>query len=212
MKEKILLIFGGKSTAIEIYEVAKTHYKHVFDKCIYVIGDNEIKGNDNSISDSEVQDFVVNKSCNYIISFANHKLRNKIEALMTKLSIQAINVIHPSSIISETSSLGVGNYVAGNVVISSYSNIGNHNMINYNTTVGHDTNLENHIIINPGVRVSGNVTIHSNVLVGANSFIFQGKTIGSETLIDAMTYVDRDIGDRMICSSKQLNVFKRVIF
>jgi len=209
---KNLLIFGGKSTAIEIAEVVKDFYLKEIDKVIFVIGDNEIKNNENQIFDSEIHKYFSQKKCNYIISFSSHSLRVKIENLMNEHKISPVNIIHPNAIISKTATLGGGNYIAGNTVVSANATIGNHNILNFNATIGHDTQIENHVIINSGARISGNVMVGSRVLIGANSFIFQGKKIGDDTLIDAMTYIDRDIDKKMICSSKQLNVFKRVIF
>jgi sugar O-acyltransferase (sialic acid O-acetyltransferase NeuD family) len=209
---KTLLIFGGKSTALEIAEVASEFYKTDFSLIKFVIGNKEKKNNETQLFDSEVATYAKSSNCNFIISFSNHKLRLKIENWMNELKIKAINIIHPNAIISKSAKIGCGNYIAANAVISSKSTIGNHNIINFNSTVGHDTIMNNHIIINPGARISGNVNIGSRILIGANAFIFQGKTVGDDTLIDALTYIDRDIESKMICSSKQVNVFKRVIF
>lgn len=209
---RTLLIFGGKSTAIEIAEVASEFYKNEFSFIKFVVGDKEQKNNDNQLFDAELIKYTNNNNCNFIISFSNHKLRLKTEKWMNDLKIEATNIIHPNSIISKSSQLGYGNYIAANTVISSNSIIGNHNIVNFNTTIGHDAVLNNHIILNPGARISGNVTIGSRTLIGANSFIFQGKTVGNDTLVDALTYIDRDIESKMICSSKQVNIFKRVIF
>lgn len=209
---KTLLIFGGKSTALEIAEVANEFYKNEFSFIKFVVGDEEQKNNDKQLFDSEVISYTKSRNCNFIISFSNHKLRIKIENWMNDLKVNAVNIIHPNAIISRSAKIGYGNYIAANVVISSNSIIGNYNIINFNTTIGHDAVLDNHIIINPGARISGNVNIGSRTLIGANSFIFQGKIIGDDTLIDALTYIDRDIDKKMICSSKQVNIFKRVIF
>lgn len=210
--KKTLLIFGGKSTALEIAEVVSEFYNNEFCDIKLVIGDEEKKKNENQLFDSEVSAYAKSNYCNFIISFSNHKLRLKVEKWMTDLKVNAINIIHPSVIFSKSSKMGFGNYFAANTVISSNSIIGNHNIINFNSTVGHDAVLSNHIIINPGARISGNVKIGSRILIGANAFIFQGITIGDDSLIDALTYVDRNIDKKMICSSKQVNIFKRVIF
>ncbi len=208
---KTLLIFGGKSTALEIAEIANEFFYNEFNCVKNVIGDDEQKKNDVQLFDSEVVSYANSNKCYYIISFSNHKLRIKIENWMSNIRIDAFNIIHPNAIISKSAKLGHGNYIAANTIISSYSIIGDHNIINFNTTIGHDAILNNHNIINPGARISGNVKIGSRTLVGANSFIFQGKTIGDDTLIDALTYIDRDIESKMICSSKQISIYKRVL-
>jgi sugar O-acyltransferase (sialic acid O-acetyltransferase NeuD family) len=207
-----LLIIGGKSTALEIYDVINSHLKEAYLDIVFVIGDNESMNDSyNFITDSELEDYVNKYKCCYIISFANHKLRVKFANLMNTYGIKPINIIHPSSIISSSANIGVGNYIAAGSIISYNAVINNHCMINFNATVGHDSYIKDHCIINPGARISGNVNIGERVLIGTNSIIFQGKNIGNDCLIDALTYIDRDIDDRMICSSRQLKIFKRVL-
>lgn len=207
-----LLIIGGKSTALEIFDVVETYYSKLFTNVIFVIGDNENIFEDyNYIKDSDIIDYVENRFCRYILSFANFELRLKFELLFDRLGISPINIIHPSSIISNSAKIGIGNYIAAGCVISSKALISNHCLINFGSSVGHDTFIKDHCIINPGTRISGNVKIGSRVLLGSNSFVFQGKTIGDNCVIDALTYIDRNIDNNMICSSKQLRVFKRVI-
>lgn len=211
-RNKTLLIFGGKSTALEIAEVAFEFYNNKFNKIKFVIGDNEIKSDSNQIFDSELTNNLLTNNSKYIISFSNHNLRLKVEDWMKNLNLKSTNIIHPSAIISKSATIGNGNYIAANTVISSKATIGNHNIINFNSTVGHDAFLNDHIIVNPGVRISGNVQIGSRVLVGANSFIFQGKSIGQDTFIDALTHIDKNVDEKMICTSKKTSIFKRVIF
>lgn len=210
--KKKLLIIGGKSTALEIYEVVLTCFENLYSEIIFVIGNNESVNDDfKYIKDFELEDYLSRNSCNYIISFANHSLRTKFEEIFNKFKINPVNVIHPSAIISSNSNIGKGNYIAAGSIISFNATVNNHNIINYNTTIGHDAYVGNHCIINPGARISGNVIIGDRVLIGTNSIIFQGLKVGNDCLIDALTYIDRDIDNNMICSSKQVKIFKRVI-
>jgi sugar O-acyltransferase (sialic acid O-acetyltransferase NeuD family) len=207
-----LLIIGSKSTALEIHDVVVCHFNDNFLNVVFVIGDNEnMTDSYKYIKDSELENYVAENECCYIISFANHELRVKFANLLNSYSISPINIIHPSSIISSSASIGLGNYIAAGSIISCNSIIMNHIMINFNTTVGHDSCIKDHCVINPGARISGNVKIGERVLIGTNSIIFQGKNIGDDCLIDALTYIDRDIENSMICSSKQLKIFKRVV-
>ncbi len=211
--EKELLIIGSKSTALEIYDVVINHIQNEYSKIVFVIGDKETMCNSFSyIKDSDITKYVENNNkYYYIISFANHNLRVKFENLLNSYGMTPINVIHPSAIISKSATIGLGNYIAANCVISYNAKIKNHNVINFNSTIGHDTIINNHCTINPGARISGNVEIGERVLIGSNSVIFQGVKIGSDCLIDALTYIDRNIESKMICSSKKLEIFKRVI-
>jgi sugar O-acyltransferase (sialic acid O-acetyltransferase NeuD family) len=211
MNEKLLLIVGGKSTALEIFEVASAYYCDRYSKIYFLIGDSERKSGDNQIFDSELKDYAKNYLYEYIYSITSQKIRLKIQKMMEELFILPTNIIHPSAIISNSSRIGLGNYIAANCILSVHSSIGNHNLINFNSVIGHDSQLRDHVILNPGARVSGNVKIGSRVLIGSNSFIFQGKNIGNDTIIDALTYIDRDIESNHICTSKNTKILKRVI-
>ncbi|MBR8537389.1 acetyltransferase [Carboxylicivirga sediminis] len=209
-----LLIFGGQSTAIEIFEVIKRYFRNDYDKVYHVIANTEEKLNPSYLYDSEVSD-IANKNTKFIISFANHKLRLKIEELMNSLGAEPTNVIHPKAEISPSATIGKGNYIAANAVISSNVNVGDNNVFNYNLVVGHDTTIENHNIINPGVSIGGNCHIASRTLIGANSFILQGKRIGNDCIVDALTYIDRDIDAGFIGTNRDydnLRVLRRIKF
>lgn len=207
-----LLIFGTKSTAIEIFEVAQYEIEKKFEKILFVTNNEHdiIPGYD-AILEDDLKNLRNKDHVFFIISLSNHTLRQKIQNICNNFNFKATNVIHPKSIISKTSKIGVGNYIAAGSVLSSNCSVSNHCIINFNSTIGHDSYIDDHCIMNPGARVSGNVKIGKRVLIGTNSLIYQGVKISDDCLIDALTYIDRDIEKKMICSSKQLNIFKRVI-
>ena len=205
-----LFIFGGSSTALEIFKVAKNNKKN-FSDIYFVIGEDENVTNNNQIKDSQISLFI-NKNSFYIISFSDSILRAKIREETKNLNLSPINIICPSSIIFDTVKMGEGNFINSNCIVSSNSVIGDHNILNFSSQIGHDTKIGNDVILNPGARISGNCVIGNRVLVGSNSLVMQEKIIGDDTLIDALTYIDRDIASGKICSSKNLRVYDRINF
>jgi UDP-3-O-[3-hydroxymyristoyl] glucosamine N-acyltransferase len=208
---KSLLIFGKESTGIEINEVARRYYNFYFDSILFVIGDHEVKNDSSHIFDSELKDFCKSNDCYYIISFSNSSLRIKMEEIMNKLSISPFSIISPYAIVSDTAKVDQGNYIAANVVISAHARLIGSNIINYNSTIGHHSIVNGHCIINPGARISGNVNLGESCLVGSNAFLFQGLSIGKNCIIDALTYIEKDLPDNMIASSKNTKTFKKVV-
>ena len=210
MKE-ILLIFGGKSTAVEIREVVVTFFSSKYDRVLLVIPDDEVLEKEyDYINNKELSEFINSNICRYIVGFTNHKGREIIQQEMLKMKVQPVNIIHPSSIISSSVSLGVGNYIAAGSIISTNAKILNHCIINYHVSIGHDSLINTNSIILPGSRISGNVAVGERVLIGANSFVFQGKSIGNDCIVDALTYVGNDLEDFHVCSSRTFKKFKRV--
>jgi acetyltransferase EpsM len=211
--KKYIFIIGGKSIALEIRETIDQYYQNQYSEIYNVIGDAEGYCAKNSLRDEELITFISqhhqDMEIYYIIGLTDFKLKHKYVSFFKDYKGNPINIIHPSSYISPSVKLGSGNYIAANAVLSTNAIIGNHNIVNYNVTIGHDTIIGSNCVFNPGARISGNVQIADDVLIGANSFIFQGKNIGKDVLIDAMTYIDRDIPNNSLCSSKQVKVFKR---
>ncbi|BAO56743.1 acetyltransferase [Nonlabens marinus] len=209
---KELLIIGGSSTALEINEAVQLGYMDVYCAVTFVIGDNEkADASLNTIRDSEVSEYVSGKEVSYIISLTNHSLRLKIVEAMQREGLKAVNIIHPVALVSPTVKMGLGNYIAAGAIVSVNAKVANHCIINFDTIVGHDAILEDHVMINPGARISGHAHIGGRTLIGTNSIIYQGIKVGNDVLIDAMTYINRDIGSNMICSStRQLKVLKRL--
>lgn len=210
MKET-LLIFGGKSTAIEIREVVITYYANIYKKVLLVRPDNEMVNDEfDYITTKDLSEFISINKCKYIVGFTNHNGRINTQQEMLRLKVQPVNVIHPSSIISESSIIGLGNYIAAGSIISTNAKICDNCIINYHVSIGHDSIINDNSIILPGSRISGNVTLGQRVLIGANSFIFQGISIGNDCIIDAMTQVIKDVEDSFICSSRTFKKYKRV--
>lgn len=206
-----LLIIGGSSTALEIRECADLYYKEQFTFIYNVIGDNEETRIENVIRDSELDTFLLeNANISCIIGFTNQKLRR---LFYDKLSIaKLVNIIHPTSVISPSATIGNGSYIGATAVVSSNAVVGKGCLINIGASVGHDVQIGDDCILNPGVRISGHCKVGVRTLIGANSFVFQSKTIGNDCAIDAMTYIDRDIEDKKLCTSNigRLKIFRNI--
>lgn len=211
--KKELLIIGGSSTALEIYEAVQMGYKDAYSAITFVIGNTETANAGlKTISDSEVRGYINGKDVLYIISLTNHKLRLRLVETLEAYGLKPVNVIHPMAMISPKAKMGLGIYVAAGAKVSVNATVGNHCIINFDSTIGHDAMLKEHVMINPGVRVSGHVIIGARVLIGTNSAIFQGKSIGDDVMIDAMTYIKQDIESNVICSlGSQIKKYKRVV-
>jgi len=208
-----LFIIGGSSTAIEIRETVIRYQKDNYVEVYNVISDKETSNLPNFITDSFLIDLLKKTNeIRYILGFVNNpRLREYYIELFEKVKGIPVNIINPNSYISSSVCIGIGNYIAAYAVLSSNVIIGDFNIINYHVTIGHDVMIGHDCCFNPGARISGNVKIGNDCLLGAGSFVFQGMKIGDFSQIDAMTYIDRDIEERVICSNNfgNLRVMKR---
>ena len=204
--KKTLIIFGNKSTSLEIYEIVVEHFPE-YDECRMVyFSENFIEEEDLA---EQLDD--PNHSLEYIIGFADYELRLKCEkAVESAGGFSAATIINPSAYVARSARIGKGCYIAANATVSSQSVLADHTIINYNVSVGHDAVIGRHTSINPGARISGNVKIGEGCLVGANAFIFQNIEIGNENMIDAMTYIRRSLPEKMISFSRTTKTMKRM--
>lgn len=205
MKNKFLIIFGTKSTAIEIEETARLYLPNYKIMRIFY-SEDFIERN------IEIQNAVDQKiEIEYIISFKDVIMRSKCEEKLHSLpNFSPKSIIHPAAYISASAIVEKGCYIAANAVVSSNASIAPHVMINFNVTIGHDTILHKHVSILPGARVSGSVIVGEGTVLGANSFIFQNVTIGKNNMIDALTSIHKNLEDNMISAARVTKSFKQV--
>lgn len=205
MKNKNLYIFGGKSTALEIFETAISlnFYSNIY----MVVSDSEMKTQTNTIKESDLQIISNEKAESYfIVSMSDLKIKEKCLKLGYSLELNLVSIIHPTSLISKTSEIGEGVYLAANSIISSNAVVENNCMINYQVVIGHDSKIKENCVLNPGVVIGGNSIIGENVLIGANSVIKQNLKISADSKIDALTYVYFDIEKTSVCTSRNIKV------
>ena len=209
-----LYIIGGASTALEMRETIEL-VDNSYDCIVNVVADGELCRY-SFIEDSKLIDHLaMSNKKSFVIGFVNQKLRKRFYDLFIANNAEpADNIIHPSAFVSKSAKLGRGNYLACNVVVSSEAELGEFNIVNLSVTVGHNAKIGSNCIFNPGTRISGNCNIGDRCLFGANSFVFQGKTIGEDCAIDALTYIDRDIEDKKLCTNNigGLKVYKNRIY
>ncbi len=198
---EILLIAGGRSTALEIDETACRMVPGLRVERLW--GDGETKP-DGALAESDLEDWLSEQSgkIGYILSMVDGRLRRGWMQRLEGAGLRPFSVIAPGAWVSGSAKLGEGVYLAEGAVVSANAVIGDHSMVNYNVVVGHDTVVGSHCALNPGASIGGNVRIGDNILIGANSFVFQGKTVGADSKVDAMTYVDRDIPAGSVVSSR----------
>ena len=205
-----LFIFGGRSTALEVAELARILHPAI--SLVHVVGNDEEPVGEGGIRLSRLAEAVrqLSAPARGIITMAETRIRlQKMEA-MAKAGLEPLTLINPAATVSPSAEVGAGCYIAAGARISTRVRIGNHCLINLNATVGHDSVAGAHLVVNPGAAISGNVRLGERVLVGANAFLGQSLTIGDDVQIDAMTQVTRDLPAGHLATSRTLRVVPRV--
>jgi acetyltransferase EpsM len=128
----------------------------------------------------------------FVISVGSNQIRKNIA---NQHSRQYINAIHPSSVISKSLAIGVGNAVMAGVCINARTRIGNHCIVNTNATVDHDCVLEDFVHVSPGAQLGGNVYIGEGAHIGIGASVKPGVKIGKWSVVGAGAVVVNDVAE-----------------
>ena len=138
------------------------------------------------------------KNYNYFITVGSNKIRNKLSKIFISKKIELINIIHPSSEISNHINIGNGVFISKNVTINYGVTIQNNVIINSSSIIEHHSKIADCVHIGPGAVVLGNVKIGKNSFVGANSTIKEGIEIGENVIIGAGSVVIDNIDNNSV--------------
>ena len=147
----------------------------------------------NYLGDEGSDSFDWNSIDQFILGIGDNKIRQKVADLILSKKKILLNVVHPSSVISNYATFGTGNFIAANVTVNALAKIGNNCILNTGCIIEHECIIESGAHIAPGAVLAGNVSVGENSFVGANTVIKQGIKIGSNIIIGAGSVVTKDI-------------------
>lgn len=104
-----------------------------------------------------------------------------------------LSVVHPTSAVAATATLGDGVFIAAMAVVGPDSMIGTGTIVNHTAVVDHDCLIGQFSHIAPRSVLGGGVTIGERVLVGAGAVVMPGLTLASHVVIGAGAVVTRSI-------------------
>ena len=102
-------------------------------------------------------------------------------------------VISPYSLVSTSSTVGLGTVVMHNAIISSGARIGNNSIINTKSLIEHDSIVGSHTHISTGAIVNGGSEVGDHCFVGSGAIIGEGVKIGNRSIISAGSIVLSDL-------------------
>lgn len=152
----------------------------------------------NYLGDEGSESFNWNVADQFILGIGDNKIRQRVADLILSKKKKILNVVHPSTIISNYAIIGTGNFIAANVTVNALAKIADNCILNTGCIVEHECLIESGVHIAPGTVLAGNVTVGENSFIGANSVVKQGVKIGSGIIVGAGSVVIKDIPDNEI--------------
>ena len=152
----------------------------------------------NYLGDEGSESFKWDNVDSFILGIGDNSIRQKVANFILSKNKEILNVIHPSAIISNIATFGVGNFIAASVIVNALAKIADNCILNTGCIVEHECSIESGAHIAPGTVLAGNVTVGKNSFIGANTVVKQGVKIGDGVTIGAGSVVIKDIPDNEI--------------
>ncbi|MFH6994888.1 acetyltransferase [Flavobacterium sp. FlaQc-48] len=131
----------------------------------------------------------------FAIGIGDNNIRQIVASLIENKRKSIETIIHKTSHLSKSTSIGCGTFVNKSVMVNAFTVIGKNVILNTGCIIEHECVLHDAVHIAPGAVLAGNVTIGERTFVGANSVIKQGIVIGKDVTIGAGSVIINDVPD-----------------
>lgn len=122
---------------------------------------------------------------------SNQARRNIIQLMNSETSL--FTILHPAAVVSRTSYIDDGAFIAARSILGPESYIGKACIINHGAVIDHEVTVGECSHIAPNSTLGGRVTIGKGVLVGSGAVILPGITVGDGAVIAAGAVVLHDV-------------------
>jgi sugar O-acyltransferase (sialic acid O-acetyltransferase NeuD family) len=146
------------------------------------------------------------RNASFIISIGNNEARKKI---VNNITASYKNILHPSVLISESVSIGIGNMILHNAIVQANTTIGNHVIINTAAQIDHDCVVGDYCHIAPGAILCGNVAVGEGTFIGAGTTIIPSIKIGKWATVGAGSVVIKDVPDYALVAGNPARNIKK---
>lgn len=119
--------------------------------------------------------------------------RRRLFELALSRGLKAVQVRHPSAVVSKLARTGPGSQFMAGVVVQPGAEVGANVIVNTGAIVEHDCVVGDHVHLATGATLSGGVRIGTLAHVGTGAVVRQGIEIGPGALIGAGAVVVHDI-------------------
>ncbi len=133
---------------------------------------------------------LIGQKCDAFIATDDNAERKKhVEYLNETRKVMPMNAIHESATISESASIGHGNFINAGAILSNDSKVGQHNVINSKALIEQEVEIGDFVQIGAGTIIGSKVTIEDGAFIGSGVTIVSGVTIGKKARIGAGSVV-----------------------
>lgn len=136
-----------------------------------------------------------NKNIPIILAIGSNLIRELLFEKVENSGFEVVTLIHPSSVVSLSASIGKGTVIMPNVVVNANAIVGKGTILNTSCIVEHECIIDDFVHISPNVTLAGNVRVGKLTHIGIGSNVIQGIIIGNNAIIGAGSTVVKNIGN-----------------
>ncbi|MBC8594805.1 acetyltransferase [Oscillospiraceae bacterium N12] len=130
----------------------------------------------------------------FILALGNAKVKRGIVDIISSKGGKFLNLIHPTSTIAKTATLGIGNIVSPFVMIGPNVKIGNFNLLTSQSIVSHDSVVGDYNFFATAL-LCGHTTVGDDNYMGIRATTVPEISIGDRNKIQAGMILDKNVGD-----------------
>ena len=181
---KSIYIYGASGHGLVVADIARVCG---YDNIIFIDdGENEYL----------IFEDIKEESCIPIaFGIGNNTIRAKLFEKVQNSDLDIVSLIHPSSTISSSVTIGKGTVIMPNVVVNSNATIGDGVILNTSCVIEHECVIDDFVHISPNVALAGNVKVGKFTHIGIGTCVIQGLKIGKNTIVGAGSIVVKNIGN-----------------
>ena len=188
MKKRIIII-GASGHGKVVADIAAKTYEE-----IYFLDDAlmaECMGYPVVGKSTEYQKYI--NDSDFFVAIGNESIRERILENLKQDGANIATLIHPSAVVAQRVSIGMGSVIMAGAVVNPDTLIGKGCIINTCASIDHDGAIGDFVHISVGAHLAGTVDVGKNTFIGAGATIINNVNITENCIIGAGAVVINDI-------------------
>ena len=140
------------------------------------------------------------------VGYKHPEVRKEIISELLRLGRTVPHLVHPSSYVHPSVTLGSGSFIYPRCSIDRGTTIGNGVWIVNGSVIAHDCTIGDSCWFGTSVTLSGNVSVGERSFIGAGTTVSNEIRIGSGVVVGLATAVTKDVADNLTVMGNPMRI------